>query len=130
MPATSSGRTSWSTAEPIRGRFSRDPFDRLGSSLRMRWRLGADRGLAAFVFKLLVRVRSASRREIQKGPHRFDGADVPRILSRVARREQQLGSPAQPDHAVLALMEHRQDRHLLSFLILAMIIAFEAGVRG
>jgi hypothetical protein len=85
---------------------------------------------AAFVFDLLVRVRPPSGSEVQEGPHRLHRADMPWILPRLGRHEQQFGGPAQPDHPVRALVEHGEDRHLLPLLILAMIVAFEAVVGG
>jgi hypothetical protein len=63
-------------------------------------------------------------------PTRKDCADVPWILPRLGRHEQQFGGPAEPDHPVRALVEHGEDRHLLPLFILAMIVAFEAVVGG
>ena len=86
--------------------------------------------LYTFVFDLLVRVRPPSGSEVQEGPHRLDRADMPWILLRLGRHEQQFGGPAQPDDPVRAFMKHGKDRHLLPFLVFAMIVPFEVVIGG
>src|SRR5262245_14581683 len=84
----------------------------------------------AFVFELLVRLRPSSGSQVQEGPHRLRRTDMPRILFRLGRHEQQFGGPAQPDHPIRAFVKHSEDRHLLPLLVLAMIVPLEAIVGG
>src|SRR5262249_55660365 len=88
------------------------------------------RWLTALVFDLLVGVWTPFAGEVQQRPHGLDRAEVPWVLPRIARREQQFGRPAEPDHTVVALVEDGEDRHLLPLLILAVIVALEAVVRS
>src|SRR3954468_21274474 len=90
----------------------------------------APSGGRAVIFDLLVGVRPPSGREVQQRPHRLDRADMPWILPRLARREQQLGSPAQPDNPVDALVEYGEHGCLLAFRIFPVIVALEVVVGG
>src|SRR5262245_38587910 len=82
------------------------------------------------VFELLVRLRPSSGSQVQEGPHRLRRTDMPRILFRLGRHEQQFGGPAQPDNPIRAFVKHSEDRHLLPLLVLAMIVPLEAIVGG
>src|SRR5947207_2824452 len=84
----------------------------------------------AFVFDLLVRVGPPSGSKVQEGPHWLHRTDMPWILFRLGRHEQQFGGPAQPNDPVRAPVEHGEDRRLLPLVILAMIVPFEAVVGG
>src|SRR5262249_60429438 len=88
------------------------------------------RFLYTFVFDLLVRLRPASGSKVQEGPHRLHRTDMPWILLRLGWHEQHFGGPAQPNDPVRAHVEHGEDRHLLSLVILAMIVPFEAIAGG
>src|SRR5262245_16352445 len=82
------------------------------------------------LFELLVRLRPSSGSQVQEGPHRLRRTDMPRILFRLGRHEQQFGGPAQPDNPIRAFVKHSEDRHLLPLLVLAMIVPLEAIVGG
>src|SRR5215207_7922449 len=82
------------------------------------------------IAELLIGIRPAAGGEVEQGPHRLDRSAMPRILARIGWLEQELGGPAQPDDAVGILVEYRQHRHLLTFLIFPVIVALEAVPGG
>jgi hypothetical protein len=85
--------------------------------------------IAAGIFDLLVGGGTPARSEVKQGPDRLDRPEMPRILTRVARRVDQLARPVQADNTIRPALEDSEDRDGLAIGTIAAIVAAKAVVR-
>src|SRR5262245_33890068 len=85
---------------------------------------------AARVCDLFVGIGAPAGSEIEQGPQRFDSAEMPRILPRIARCIDQLTRPMQADDTIGPTLEHRQYRDRMTVGAVTSVVAAKAVVRG